>query len=100
MIRRFVEVNCDNCGEKITFYNFQLTDVYTAIRDRKWSVSKDRMFTFCTNCKDKMRSVGRNGVNKLLPFAQKKAKYKERMRKFEAEEEERTRKIYQDEYSI
>lgn len=97
MIKRYIEVECDNCNEVMTFYNFQITDVYTAIRERKWAVSRDRLYCFCPKCREKVTCVGRNGVNKLLPFSAKKEKHRLQEEKFRLEEEERERAIYEGE---
>lgn len=94
MIERYIKVKCDNCDVVMDFYNFQVLDVYSAIRARNWAVSKNRKYTFCPKCKIKVTSPGRNGYNKLLPFSAKKARDDERMLKYLQEEEERMQAIY------
>lgn len=95
MIERYIQVICDNCNEVMRFYNVRVLDVYSAIRSRNWAVSKDREYTFCPKCKDKVSRVGRNGVNKMLPFSHLKEKRLARFRELERQEAEKQRLIYE-----
>lgn len=79
------------------FYNVRVLDVYSAIRSRNWAVSKDRIFTFCPKCKSKVSNVGRNGVNKMLPFSHIKEVRRQRDEEYERQEAEKMRKIYEEE---
>lgn len=97
MIERYIQVVCDNCNKVMKFYNFRILDVYSSIRSRSWAVSKDRQYTFCPDCKEKVSNVGRNGVNKLLPFSGLKEKRFARIREFERQEAEKQRLIYEEE---
>lgn len=65
--RLLVECDEQGCNVSCTYFADNLTQAIKKARASGWAISKDKRCTWCANCAEKHRHVGRNGYRPRKP---------------------------------